>query len=490
MKKILFVFLFTAFAFQAFSQSPSGISYQAVIRDADYELIAESDISMQVSIMQDSSEGVVVFYDEFIVTTNINGLASMNIEDTELSNIDWRNGPFFIKIEADITGDNDYSIVGVNEILTVPYAFHSNTAGYAHQALEFDPLFTNHLAYNISDLGSGLIISDAERNKLLGIEDGAQVNIQSDWQQTNDQEEDFIKNKPDLSDLHTHTNHDVLDAITSEGSGEIITTDERIGLHHHSNHDILDQISNVGSGEIITTAERGGLHQHANYDILNNISSLGSGEIITINERLDIHAHTNHDVLDAVSDAGSGNIISTEERNKLNSIKTYEIGDFAHGGIVFWVDETGQHGLVVAKEDQSNAIRWHAGTNILVLATGSGPYAGKMNTTTILAQQGYGDEANYAARLCAELVINENGFDYADWYLPSLAELQLLYDLKDIIDAAAINNGGNSFAEESYWSSNQLNGWPEYARSKSFVTGGTGSNFKNSTLKVRAVRRF
>ncbi|MCO5232762.1 MAG: hypothetical protein M9888_03360 [Chitinophagales bacterium] len=45
--------------------------------------------------------------------------------------------------------------------------------------------------------------------------------------------------------------------------------------------------------------------------------------------------------------------------NNVVSAKTYSVGDFAHGGIVFWVDETGQHGLVCAKEDQSTGIQWH-----------------------------------------------------------------------------------------------------------------------------------
>ena len=30
---------------------------------------------------------------------------------------------------------------------------------------------------------------------------------------------------------------------------------------------------------------------------------------------------------------------------------TYQVGDFAEGGIVFYVDKTGQHGLVSALED-------------------------------------------------------------------------------------------------------------------------------------------
>ncbi|MFW5793477.1 MAG: DUF1566 domain-containing protein [Bacteroidota bacterium] len=493
MKKLLLFISIVLFSIQIFAQAPSGISYQAVIRDADAELLVNSEVSIRVAVIFGSEDGTTVFEDDFVANTNQNGLVSFIIEEASLSEIDWRNGPYYFKLEVDPEGGTDYSVASVDKIFTVPYAFHSNTAGYAYQALEFDPVFTNHLAYNISDLGSGVIISTAERNKLSGIEEEAEVNIQSDWEQTDDQLADFIKNKPDLSDLHIHTNYDVLDNITSAGSGEIITIDERNGLHLHSNHDVLDNIINEGSGEIITELERDGLHQHANHDILDNISSTGSGDIITDVERSNIHIHANHDVLDAVSDAGSGNIISSEERDKLNSIKTYEVGDFAHGGIVFWVDETGQHGLVVAKDDQSDGIRWYAGTDIDVMATGSGTYAGFMNTIIILAEQGSGDGDMYAAKLCSEVVIEENGFEYADWYLPSLNELLLLQSLQDLINNVAMDNGGSSFATVGgtiYWSSNQSDGYPNYAKSVVFSTGGTGSNFKDSELRVRAIRKF
>ncbi len=39
----------------------------------------------------------------------------------------------------------------------------------------------------------------AEKNKLSGIEAGAETNVQADWAQTNSSADDFIKNKPDLS---------------------------------------------------------------------------------------------------------------------------------------------------------------------------------------------------------------------------------------------------------------------------------------------------
>ena len=36
---------------------------------------------------------------------------------------------------------------------------------------------------------------------------------------------------------------------------------------------------------------------------------------------------------------------------------TYSIGDIVNGGVVFWLDSTGQHGLVVAFSDCSNWCR-------------------------------------------------------------------------------------------------------------------------------------
>ena len=38
--------------------------------------------------------------------------------------------------------------------------------------------------------------TDAEKTKLAGIEAGAEVNVQSDWGQSNTSADDFIKNKP------------------------------------------------------------------------------------------------------------------------------------------------------------------------------------------------------------------------------------------------------------------------------------------------------
>ncbi|MGA1545205.1 MAG: DUF1566 domain-containing protein, partial [Saprospiraceae bacterium] len=167
-----------------------------------------------------------------------------------------------------------------------------------------------------------------------------------------------------------------------------------------------------------------------------------------------------------------------------------QIGDFAQGGIVFWVDETGQHGLVAAKEDQSTGVRWYAGTNGNTQAKGDGPYAGEANTSIIIAAQvAIGDDGStYAARICNELQITEGGTTYGDWYLPSKKELDLMYQNRATINATAGANGGSGFASTFYWSStenNSNNAWKQ-----NFNNGNQNNNNKNNNNRVRAVRVF
>jgi len=42
--------------------------------------------------------------------------------------------------------------------------------------------------------------TDAEQTKLAGIETGAEVNVQADWNQSDPDQDDYIKNKPAVSD--------------------------------------------------------------------------------------------------------------------------------------------------------------------------------------------------------------------------------------------------------------------------------------------------
>lgn len=170
---------------------------------------------------------------------------------------------------------------------------------------------------------------------------------------------------------------------------------------------------------------------------------------------------------------------------------TYSIGDFAQGGVVFWVDETGQHGLVCAKEDQSSAIRWYAGSYGATQAKGDDVYAGKANTVIIAAQVALGDDGStYAARVCNELQITEGGITYGDWYLPSRHELNLMSQNRELINNTAAANGGSDFSvmQEPYWSSTEENNNNAWSQNFTLVNGVFKS--KDLTYRVRAIRSF
>ncbi|MEK7275563.1 MAG: hypothetical protein AAB110_09935, partial [Candidatus Desantisbacteria bacterium] len=80
------------------------------------------------------------------------------------------------------------------------------------------------------------------------------------------------------------------------------------------------------------------------------------------------------------------------------SASRHYIGESYGGGIVFYVYDNGQHGLIAATADQGTNTTWYAGsyTNTMAKAT-NGVGAGKANTAIIIANQGYGDGTTYAA---------------------------------------------------------------------------------------------
>ena len=128
-----FIFILT-FSLNIYSQAPDKMSYQAVIRDNTNNLITSSNISMRISILQGNINNVPVYVETQNVLTNNNGLVSVEIgTGTVISgaffSIDWANGPYFLKTETDIAGGTNYSIIGVNQFLSVPYALYASNSG-------------------------------------------------------------------------------------------------------------------------------------------------------------------------------------------------------------------------------------------------------------------------------------------------------------------------------------------------------------------------
>ena len=167
-----------------------------------------------------------------------------------------------------------------------------------------------------------------------------------------------------------------------------------------------------------------------------------------------------------------------------NTDGTPTIGEFKFGGIVFYVDGTGNHGLVCATSDQSDGIQWYNGTNTTTGAVGTAIGTGKNNTSIIINNQG---EGMYAAKICYDLILN--GFD--DWFLPSVYEFFELCYNKEIINATALVNGGGIFKPSTwYWTSSESSFDFKNARPVNSNSCTNAGGLKYLTNPVRAIRAF
>ncbi len=118
-----------------FAQAPQKFSYQAVLRDAGGNLVTNQNVSVRISIVQENEYGASVYVETHSVTTNANGLVTIEVGAGNpilgsFADIDWSYGSYYLKSEVDPAGGNNYSITGVQQLLSVPYALYAgNTTG-------------------------------------------------------------------------------------------------------------------------------------------------------------------------------------------------------------------------------------------------------------------------------------------------------------------------------------------------------------------------
>lgn len=154
------------------------------------------------------------------------------------------------------------------------------------------------------------------------------------------------------------------------------------------------------------------------------------------------------------------------------------VGELFGGGIVFWVDNTGQHGLIVSLVNLGQAIWSSTYTTTGAVSTWDGA-----GNTAIIA-------GSPAAGLCTGYYNANYGTGcYGDWYLPAIDELSLIYHARYILNKNIEGvPGANIFALSYYWSSAEYGSG--YAWSYYFGSGYAANYSKGSSYWVRAVRAF
>ena len=179
-----------------------------------------------------------------------------------------------------------------------------------------------------------------------------------------------------------------------------------------------------------------------------------------------------------------------------NEITSYQVGDLAHGGMVFYVDETGQHGLVAALEDLTEgatdpygwgfiAYEWGCYGESVNGADGQAIGTGYQNTLEIVNQ---GCTTYYGGITAAQAALDAEINGYSDWYIPSKDELIEMY--------YTIGNGGSEgniggFDTSDwpyYWSSSEYD--VNFTWYVGFDNGSSYNYYKDTAYRVRVIRAF
>jgi hypothetical protein len=208
--KYIYTTLFYVFiSLQSWGQAPQKMSYQAVIRDSNGDLISNQVIGVKISILKGSVDGDAVYEETQNPETNEYGLMSLEIGgnlakviDGSLSEINWTNDQYFIKTETDPNGGTDYTISGTSQLLSVPYALHANSADRLTSEItyeETDPKYSSSIASGIDEQDTAswnnkldfYIETDPEFNS--SIASGIQVEDTAYW---NNKLDDFIETDP------------------------------------------------------------------------------------------------------------------------------------------------------------------------------------------------------------------------------------------------------------------------------------------------------
>jgi hypothetical protein len=436
---ILIVLLITA---STFAQAPEKMSYQAVVRDASNTLLTNQEVGMQISILQTTITGTAVYIETQTATTNINGLVSLEIgtgsTSDNFSAIDWSAGPYFIKTATDPSGGSSYSITGTSQIMSVPFAMYAKTSGSSTPGPQGAP----------------------------GIQ-----GVQGDTGATGTSGADG--------------------ATGADGpTGALGETGAQGDIGATGAPGIQGATGSVGAqGDIGVTGADGAAGTNGTQGVQGVTGAPGiQGATGSVGVQGGI-GETGADGQGGVTQAGTGINVSgagTEGSPyvvKITSPCGLAIGDTYQGGLIFYLDASGCHGLIAAPSDQNSGdgIQWYNGSFTNTTAFASCVGCGDGNTSMVVYNQGSG---SYAAVICQILSLGEK----SDWYLPSKYELNLMY--QNIGQGNALNLGNiGDFASSSYWSSTEDDNG--YAWGQNFYYGDQYSFNKSSiSAMVRAVRAF
>lgn len=126
--------IFSLLTLIAFGQLPNAFTFQAIAKDANGEVLTETELGIRVSILQDGPSGNHIYSERHLVESTKLGHINLNIgrgmplanSVSNLHQIEWESHKHFVQLEMDATGGEDYRNIGFVELVSVPYALYAD----------------------------------------------------------------------------------------------------------------------------------------------------------------------------------------------------------------------------------------------------------------------------------------------------------------------------------------------------------------------------
>ncbi|MCP4442395.1 MAG: hypothetical protein GY810_26105 [Aureispira sp.] len=134
MKTIITILFAQFIVLSIFAQSPDLINYQAVAYNSAGSVASSQAISVRISILQGSTSGAIVYQETHNPATDVNGAFDLQIgggsvQSGAFSGINWGSFSHYLRVEMDVNGGTNYSVMGTSQMVSVPYAKYAETAG-------------------------------------------------------------------------------------------------------------------------------------------------------------------------------------------------------------------------------------------------------------------------------------------------------------------------------------------------------------------------
>jgi hypothetical protein len=409
------------------SQSPLGIPYQAVMRNADGSMMASSAVDLTFMIHEGSATGAVVYQESHALTSNAQGLVSCVlgsgvVSQGNFANINWGSGAKFLHV---MMGTTD---LGTQQMLSVPYALHSKSA----------ESFSNGIMINsISNDGDTLYLSNGQ-TFVSSVGQGA-------------------GNSGSL----------VLPVITTNSVTGITSNSATFGgsISNANGYEIMER------GVVYSTTQHPTI-QANKIQIGNGIGAFDSISVLGYQYAHLLRPNTTYYVRAYAITENNISVYGNEV-----SFQTLLVGELGPGGGWVFFNKGNMDGgwqyLEVAPADQSTGGQWGCyGISIPERSFLVG--AGESNTHLTMTNC----TSAYAAGLCANLSLGGQ----TDWFLPSRDELNLIYRNLHL-------NGIGGLTTYPYWSSSGY--YSGYAWGFDFDGGYADNYYSSGgNYRVRAVRAY